>query len=267
MAGGFAPGPWDQGTDQYSTADGTMCRIPSPVPGWLQPAEENMCRLPPKPPPPALNLTVIGSPSPDQKFPFQFVNAAECRPRDALSIWLVEKSGYESYGASLEYIKKAAPAGGYGWITEKEPLVGWLNSMPQGSIKSLFVYSHGLRGLIALRYGWDKLANYGLKEDEVTLIDPDRFAHDPSIEFDSCNSGVPESTKAVGVAQALANRLHASVRAWTGRTSYAGVNQGDCTVRGSAQTRNPLAKETWSELYSRWKAGGAPEFKVFQPNQ
>jgi hypothetical protein len=211
---------------------------------------------------------VIGSPSKDQKYQYQFVSAAKCRPNDASTIWLVEKSGYEIYGVSLSYISKEAVlahAGGYGWITPKEPLVGWLNSFKDGSIKRLVVFSHGLRGLIALRYGWEgvKAPNYGLSVEEVARIDQKKFAANPIIEFDSCNSGVPESSGGLSVAQALANRLHAAVGGWTGRTSYADVNSGaSCAVRGS---RLSFSSDILSELWSRSKAGGPPEYKLFQP--
>ena len=217
---------------------------------------------------PTVNLIVIGSPSKEQKYQYQFVDAAKCRSGDPNTIWLVERTGYEIYGVSLSYITMLAPPGGYGWITPQAPLVGWLNSMKDGSIQNLIVFSHGLRGLIALRYGWEDAGaeNYGLKVGEVSLIDPKKFAPIPIIEFDSCNSGVPEEKGGKGVAQALADRLNTPVGGWTGRTSYADVNRGGCTVQPSGQTHNPFSKETWAEIWSRHKAGGDPQYKVFQPS-
>ncbi len=216
----------------------------------------------------ALTIMVIGSPSKDQKYQYQFVDAAKCRFNDANTIWLAEKTGYEIYGVSLSYITMLAPAGGYGWITPKAPLTGWLNSMPDGSIKNLIVFSHGLRGLVSLRYGWESvnLSNYGLNVADVSAIDPKKFAPSPTIEFDSCNSGVPEESGGKSVAQALADRLNTAVGGWTGRTSYAGVNHGTCAVQGSGQTLNPFSKETWSELWSRHKAGEDPTYRLFSPS-
>jgi hypothetical protein len=270
MANGFPPGPWDQETDDYAVEDGTMCRMPSPRPGPLSLLPEpNMCVAPPPPPPPGVTVYVIGSPSKDQKYQYQFVSAADCRPKDNLTIWLVEKSGYEIYGVSLSYITKLAPPGGYGWITPKETLVGWLNRFKEGSIQKLVIFSHGLRGLVALRYGWGDAGSpdYGLSVEDVAKIDPTSFAANPSVEFDSCNSGVPEASGGLSVAQALANRLRTTVGGWTGRTSYADINSGaSCKVQGSGQTHNPLSGETWKELWSRHKAGGAPEYKLFQPD-
>lgn len=251
--------------------DGTMCRMPSPQPGplsWLDEPIEFVA--PSAPAAPGLTIYVIGSPSKDQKYQFQFVDAADCKPKDASTIWLIEKTGYEIYGAPLDYITKLAPAGGYGWITPKAPLVGWLNSFKDGTIQRLVVFSHGLRGLIALRYGWEdvKLSDYGLTVGEVASIDPKKFAVNPIIEFDSCNSGVSDSSGGVSVAQALANRLRVAVGGWTGRTSYADVNShAACVVRGSGQTHNPFSSETYKEFWSRHKAGGAPEFKLFQPSK
>lgn len=180
----------------------------------------------------------------------------------------MEKTGYEIYGVTLDYITDKAPAGGYGWITPKENLVGWLNRFKDGSIKKLVVFSHGLRGLIALRYGWEDATapNYGMSVEDVAKIDAKKFAANPVIQFDSCNSGVADASGGLSVAQALADHLRTAVGGWTGRTSYADVNSGAaCKVRGSGQTKNPFAGETWKEVWSRYKAGGTPEYKLFQP--
>jgi hypothetical protein len=216
---------------------------------------------------PELTLYVIGSPSPGQKYQFQFVSAAQCRKGDQSTLWLVEKTGYEIYGVSLDYIKQAAP-GSLGWITPKETLVGWLDKLNEGVIKKMVIFSHGLRGMVALRYGWDQKIspNYGLTIADIAKIDPKKFVPDPSIEFDSCNSGIGEGGDP-SVAQALANRIHSAVGGWTGRTSYADINSGaTCEVRGSAQSKNFLSAEFWKERDSRSHAGGAPEYKVFQPS-
>lgn len=217
---------------------------------------------------PTATVYVIGSPSKGQKYHYQFVQAAECLPKDESTIWLVEKTGYEIFGVSLDYITRAAPPGGYGWITPQAPLVGWLNQFKDGAILRLAVFSHGLRGLIALRYGWGDAGapDYGLSVADAATVNPKVFADDATIRFDSCNGGVADSSGGLSVAQALANRAGIPVVAWTGRTSYADINSGaKCAVRGSGQTKNPFSGETWKEIWSRHKAGGQPELKLFPP--
>ena len=100
---------------------------------------------------------------------------------------------------------------------------------------------------------------------DVSAIDPKKFAPNPTIEFDSCNSGVPAQRGGLSIAQALANRLSTQVGGWTGRTSYADINRGGCSVKPSGQTHNPFSVETWSNLWSRIKAGGDPKYQIFQP--
>lgn len=222
------------------------------------------------PRPPELTVYVIGSPSEGQKYQYQFVSAADCLPKDEYTIWLVEKTGYEIYGVTIDYITQLAPPGGLGWITPTEPLVGWLNSFKDGLIKNLAVFSHGVRGMIALRYGWDQdlSPDYGLTVDQVKQIDRKKFAPNPTIRFDSCNSGVAFAGAFGGesIARAMADHLQTAVGGWTGRTSYADVNSGKkCAVRGSGQTKNPFSTETWKELESRYWGGGSPKFRLFQP--
>src|SRR5689334_11132065 len=135
MANGRQPGPMCQVSRPVEVDDGTMCRMPSPRPGPLSELlEQNACFAPPAPKP-GVTIFVIGSPSKDQKYQFQFVQAAECRAKNESTIWLVEKSGYEIYGVSLDYITRAAPPGGYGWITPEATLVNWLNQFKDGTIE------------------------------------------------------------------------------------------------------------------------------------
>ncbi len=219
----------------------------------------------PAPPPPTpRTVIVIGSPSPSQAYGYQFVTAALCQPRDANTIWLVEHSGYEMiYGTNPSFITGQAPAGGYGWITPSRGLVEWINSMPDASIGRLIVYSHGVPGLVALRYGWGgvNLPDYGLNLQDVARLVPSKFTPGATIEFNSCNTGVGSGGQA-SVAQSFANQVGRPVEAWTGRTSYAGINRGTCRVQGSTYS---LSTDAIAEWWSRHRAGTAPRFRTFSP--
>ena len=182
-------------------------------------------------------VIVVGSPSPKQAFGFQFVSTTLCHPKDANTLWLVENSGLEMiYGTQPSYITDQAPTGGYGWITPPKGLIEWINSMPDRSIRYLFVYSHGVPGLVSLRYGWIEvgLPDYGLNLEDVARLSPNKFTPDATLEFNFYSTGItaPEGN----LAQAVANQTMHPVKAWTGRTSYVGINRGTCKVRGSRYT-------------------------------
>jgi hypothetical protein len=216
-----------------------------------------------RPQPIVRTLIVIGSPTPNQTFQWQFATAAECLGGGLETTWLVEKTGYEALGVSLDYVRLRAPAGGYGWITPEEDLVAWINHMPDHSIDRLFVFSHGLVGIVTLRHGWESvgLRDYGLSVADVERIDPNKFAPDAMFEFDSCNSAT--ETDFGSVAQAFADRTRHATTAWTGRTSYYGVNRGTCTVVGSGIT----GRGNWelvTEVLSRMK-GRTPHKVTLQP--
>jgi Domain of unknown function (DUF4157) len=216
----------------------------------------------PQPTPPK-TIIVIGSPSPDQRYQLQFATAAECQAGDANTIWLVERTGYEIYGIPLNYFERYHPPGGYGWITPEHNLVGWLNSMPDHSIGRLIIYSHGVPGNVTLRYGWGRnnLPDYGLNIREVASLNRDKFTNDAQIEFNSCNTGT--ETDSGNLAQAFANQIGRPVRAWTGRTSYTGINRGTCSVGPSTITGVwEFFKE---QVYSRWIRGRTPRLETFQP--
>jgi hypothetical protein len=136
--------------------------------------------------------------------------------------------------------------------------------MPDGSIGRLVVYSHGLPGLVALRYGWSDIGmpDYGLNLPEVARLSPGKFRPDATIEFNSCNTGT-----AIGqgnLAQSFANQVHRPVQAWTGRTSYAGINRGTCRVQGSSYS---LSTDAIREWWSRWRAGTTPQLRTFAPQE
>ena len=208
-------------------------------------------------------IIVIGSPSPEQAYGFQFVSAALCHPNDLNTIWLVEHSGYEMiYGTHPRHITDQAPAGGYGWITPSRGVVGWINSMPDGSISHLLVYSHGVPGLVALRYGWGDVGmpDFGLNLQDVARLSPSKFTPDATIEFNSCSTGI--TTSQGNLAQAFANQTGRPVGAWTGRTSYAGINRGTCRVQGSSYS---LSTDAITEFWRRRQAGTTPQFRTFAP--
>lgn len=235
----------------------TMQQEPQPRPGEQQAPAAQPAPTQPK------TIIVIGSPSPRQAYGFQFVSAALCHPNDRNTIWLVEHSGYEMiYGTSPGFITDQAPAGGYGWITSSQNLLGRINSMPDRSVGRLVVYSHGVPGLVALRYGWSSVGmpDYGLNLQHVARLSPSKFTPDATIEFNSCNTGT--TTGEGNLAQAFANQADRPVRAWTGRTSYAGINRGACRVQGS---RYALSTDAISEFWSRLRAGTTPQLRTFTP--
>jgi hypothetical protein len=211
---------------------------------------------------PRRTLIVVGSPSKDQTYQLQFATAAECLGRgDAFTTWLVEKTGYELYGVPLDYFDRAAPRGGYGWITQREDLAGWINHQPDSSIGRVVVFSHGVPGLVALRHGWgDKAPDYGLSIADIARINPAKFTDDATLEFNSCNSAT--DTDGTSIAQSLADRTRHPVTGWTGRTSYAGVNRGTCTVGPSTISS---VRELFTEGFSRLR-GRTPHKVEIKPH-
>ena len=224
---------------------------------------------PPRPEPKAdlqpLTVVVIGSPSPDQRYQLQFATAAECLGKDMNTIWIVEKTGYEIYGISLDYFTTFGPPGGLIWLTPGRSLTDILNKFPDGSIGRLVVYSHGVPGQVTLRYGWGSLSpDYGLSIPDVARLSSAKFAKDAEIEFNSCNTG-SETDEGANLAQEFAEQTGQPVRAWTGRTSYSGINKGTCSVGPSRVTG---AREFFTEqVWSRWAKGRDPHLRTFTPKR
>jgi hypothetical protein len=213
-----------------------------------------------------LTIIVVGSPSPDQARPYQFVTAALCQPRDANTVWWVERTGYQLMSLPLDNIAGEAPAGGLSWITPGLNLVTRLNALPDHSIGRLVVYSHGVPGQVDLRHGWEKRGgDYGLNLGDVAQLTGHKFTPDGIIEFNSCNTGT--AVKGGSVAEAFATQTDTAVQAWTGRTSYAGINRGTCQV-GPSQIIKPTGwksfKEFSKELGSRLR-GRNPRWTTFAP--
>jgi hypothetical protein len=206
-------------------------------------------------------VVVIGSPSPDQKHKLQFVTAALMEKGDAL--WFVERTGYEAAGVSLDEIKGKAPGGRVRWITPEKGLVDAINGLPNGSVRRMVVYSHGVQGQVTLRYGWEDKGkpNYGLNRDQARKIDGNVFTSSAVIDLESCQGG----TKLEGgsLAQVIADKTDRDVVGWTGRTSYADVNAGRGGVRGSEYGFNTdAAKEFWTRNFV---ADDTPRRVTFKP--
>lgn len=205
-------------------------------------------------------IVVIGSPSPGQAYPLQFVTAALRERGDAE--WFVERTGYELAGVDLTEITRRAPGGRVNWITPERPLVGQLNALQRGTVRRMVVYSHGLAGFTTLRYGWgDRGADYGINRDDARRIDGGIFTSDALIDLESCQGGT--NMDGGSLAQVIADRTDRSVQAWTGRTSYADVNAGRGGVRGSEYTRSSDALREW--WVRNVVAGDTPREVTFTP--
>lgn len=214
-------------------------------------------------------VSVIGAPGPGEisaNHPYQFMNAALYQGVDRNTVWIVERTGYEAGGVNTATIESSAAPGCLVWLTPQTPVPQLISSeFPNGSISSATVYSHGLPGMVTLRYGWESrgLSNYGLTLSEVRTLSGTKFTPDATIDFDSCNTGT--AVDEGNLAQETALHTGRTVRAWTGRTSYAEVNDGpadgDVAVQESQIYRNSM---DWTELGSRIR-GRTPVRTTFSP--
>jgi hypothetical protein len=215
------------------------------------------------------DVAVIGAPAPAEisaSHPYQFMNAALFHGVGRNTVWIVEQTGYVAGGVGTGHIESSVAAGCLIWLTPTDSLPAILNrEFPNGSIASATVYSHGLAGQVTLRYGWSGqgLPNYGLSMSQLRTLSPSRFTTDAEIRFDSCNTGT--TVDEGNLAQEAAYYSGRSVRAWTGRTSYSEVNDGqddgDVAVQGSQVYRNSM---DWTELGSRIR-GRTPVLTTFSP--
>ena len=218
---------------------------------------------------------VIGSPSPGEiaaKHPYQFVEAAVYRGGlEPTTLCLVEQTGFDNAKIALKDVEsKLAPAE-VQWITPKNTLVTCLNKLSPGSIRRLIVFSHGLPGIVTLRYGWKGSADYGLKSSEIGSLRKNLFLPDAELEFNSCNTG---SYSDDGVlAQNLATHLDRPVKAWTGRTSYAEVNNGsgdgDTSIKASDANRGGSRWTLGWDTTELWRQNiqgrGVPRLATYTP--
>ncbi|HEV7859190.1 MAG TPA: DUF4157 domain-containing protein, partial [Pyrinomonadaceae bacterium] len=214
-------------------------------------------------------VSVIGAPGPGEikaSHPYQFMNAALYQGVNKNTVWIVEQTGYEAGGVDKSQIEKSAAPGCLFWLTPQTPLSSIISqNFPDASIESMTIYSHGLAGLVTLRYGWESkgLENYGLSMSQVQSFGGSKFKPNATIDFNSCNTGT--SVDEGNLAQEMAYRTGRPVKAWTGRTSYAEINNGaddkDTSVHGSEVYRNRL---DMTEVYSRAR-GRNPVHKTFSP--
>jgi hypothetical protein len=201
-------------------------------------------------------VVVVGSPGPGELpgHAFQFVDAAAQVP--GLSrVWLVERTGYEIGGVDLGGVEARARSAPVFWITPSTPLTTLLGQFPPASIAELHFFSHGVPGMVTLRYGWPGTENYGLSLSDARSLSSGAFAPDAEVSFDSCNTATDPSLfpgieyGERSLAQEVADATGRPVVAWLGRTSYRQVNRGLGGVGGSEIFSGGLRPD-FTELYS-----------------
>jgi hypothetical protein len=200
----------------------------APPPGPTAPASrpDSPAGLPPG----HYKVILVGAPgSAEVKsgHPFQFAKAAAQSDfgRDANTVWLVERTGYELGKISKSDLEAFASPSIVFWVDPDNGLAEAIKSFPPQSIGSMEAYGHGTPGLLAMRHGWPGQADYGLSTAQAKSLSPSAFAPDATISFDSCNSAA--------VAEAIAQSTERPAQGWVGRTSYHDVNVGTGGVRGS----------------------------------
>lgn len=244
---------------------GTAALPNQPAPGAVRPG--SLAGLPQDQ---TWNVVVVGSPGPvevKKKHCFQFVNAAaHLGGTSPQSVWLVERTGYEMAGLSLSEVERRAGRARVFWIAPDRPLEKALREFPHHSIESLQVFSHGLAGHLALRYGWPNFKDYGLDPSGARSLSPDSFVPGAVITFDSCNTGTGGEDS---LAQLIADAAEQPVTAWTGRTSYREFSRRDQfpdpQIRGSEIFPSTGGKDA-AELWSRIQ-GHDPIRETFAPNR
>jgi hypothetical protein len=206
-------------------------------------------------PPGRYQVIIVGAPGPGEikaQHPYQFADAAALQRTGSSTVWLVERTGYELGNVALEGVQRRAGSAHVFWITPSTPLATLLRQFPNGSIASLNAYSHGVPGLLALRYGWSGHENYGLSTSQARGLSPEAFASDATLSFDSCNSATTGDDGSL--AQAVATSTQRAVQGWIGRTSYRQVNRGTGGVVGSEIWPSGGGFDTtelWSQLRGR----------------
>ena len=218
-------------------------------------------------------VIIVGSPGEHEvklNHPFQFADAAAEQGTSATTVWLVERTGYELGKVPLSGVRQRAGLAHVFWIDESHSLVDLLKQFRPKSISQLEAFSHGVPGLLGLRYGWPHVASYGLTTAQAKMLSPTAFTDDATISFDSCNTGT-SSFGEPSLAQTVASATERPVEAWTGRTSYHDINvaaetglpHAPARVRGSEVSPEGGTTD-WGELWSRFK-GQDPEKETFAP--
>jgi hypothetical protein len=206
-------------------------------------------------------VVVMGSPSPDQARKLQFISAGLMERGNV--VWYVERTGYELAGVDVADIESRAPGGRVHWITPENPLPDQLNQLPVDSVGRLVVYSHGVQGLVSLRYGWEGQGrpNYGLNRADARRVDGRILAPGALVDLESCQGGT--NMQGGSLAQVVADTTGHDVQAWTGRTSYSDVNAGRGGVRASEYGFNRDAMREF--LVRNFVAGDVPRHVTFRP--
>jgi hypothetical protein len=221
--------------------------------------------------PGSYTVLVVGSPGPGELpgHAFQFADAA-AQVEAPSRVWLVEQTGYQAGGVDLAGIQTRARGAPVFWITPSSPLPALLRQFPPASIAALRVFSHGVPGMVTLRYG-GTIPNYGLDIAGAQSLSPEQFRPDAEITFDSCNTatdpslfpGLPDEKRSL--AAEVANATGLPVTAWVGRTSYRQVNRGTGGVVGS-EIMSGLRPD-FTELYSSTLRQRTPQQVVTAPTR
>jgi hypothetical protein len=222
--------------------------------------------------PGSYTVLVVGSPGPGELpgHAFQFADAA-AQVEAPSRVWLVEQTGYKAGGVDLAGIHSRARGAPVFWITPSTPLPALLRQFPAASIAALRVFSHGVPGMVTLRYGVTGLPNYGLDVAGARSLSREQFRLDAEITFDSCNTatdpsllpGLPDDERSLAAEVADATGL--PVTAWVGRTSYRQVNRGTGGVVGSEIISG--LRPDFTELYSSTLRQRTPQQVVTAPTR
>jgi hypothetical protein len=211
-------------------------------------------------PPGRYKVILVGAPGKaeiDAHHPLQFVKAAAQSGRDAHTVWLVERTGYQLGKVPESDVEAQAEKATVFWIDPGHGLVEAIKSFPPHSIERMEAYGHGTPGLLAMRHGWDDQPDYGLTTAEAQTMSSDAFTPDATISFDSCNSAA--------VAAAIAESTERPATGWAGRTTYHDVNEG---------TGGPRASEVFPsgggfdiKEAGSWLLKGEPHQVTFAPSK
>lgn len=221
---------------------------------------------------PASRVFIIGSPGPAEiraGHPYQFALAAVGAGGTGEGcVWFVERTGYEAGGVDLAHLEDLAQGAEIRWIHEFNDVIQEVNGFAPGTITELRIFSHGLPGQVTLRYGWQErgMPNYGISIEQVQGARPDAFAPGAEVSVESCNSATSDFGSSEGnLAQELAEHTQQDVEGWSGRTSYAEVNEpgGTDDVVASQVVRG--SHVDWTEMGSRFFFGREPERRTYSP--
>lgn len=96
-----------------------------------------------------------------------------------------------------------------------------LKLLNRDRITTFDLFSHGLKGKIALGYGQKNSADFEFATEDIKDIINDSFDNAESY-FYSCNTGTGENS----FAQNWANKVGGTTHAFVGKSDYAHINEG-----------------------------------------